>query len=60
MKTKFVVSIEGDWNYNGKPVTRAQVERCLREAVKEEFEFLASKVTVKQHFEYKLLPSEEA
>jgi len=33
MKTHFIVTIEGDWNYNGEKVTRRQVEKDLREAV---------------------------
>ena len=51
MKTQFIVTIEGDWNYNGKKVTQRQVEKDLREAVKEQFEFLANKVTVKVYIE---------
>lgn len=48
MKAQFIVTIEGDWHHGGKPVTVAVIERELRKASKEKFEFLASSVTVKR------------
>lgn len=46
IKVQFLVTIEGDWMMNDKPVTAFQIEKDLRKAAKEEFEFLAKKVTV--------------
>ena len=48
MKVQFIVTVEGEWHHNGKPVTAAVIERELREAAKEKFEFLANRVTVKR------------
>lgn len=48
MKAQFVVTIEGDWLENGKPVTAAMAEKRLREAAKDGFNFLADRVTVKR------------
>jgi hypothetical protein len=47
MKAQFLVTIEGKWLVNGKPVTAANAKVTVREALKEQFEFLADKVTVK-------------
>jgi len=55
MKTKFTVTIEGKWFYNGKPVTASIVEMRLRKAAKEEFEFLASRVSVKRETQKDIL-----
>lgn len=49
MKVQLIVTIEGDWLYNSRKATSADVEKHLRKAAKEEFEFLASSVTVKRH-----------
>jgi len=46
MKVQFVVTIEGKWHFNGKPATTSVAEKMLREAVKEEFEYLATRATV--------------
>lgn len=47
MKAQFNVTVEGKWFENGEPITASMVERALRKAVKEEFEYLAKRVTVK-------------
>ncbi len=49
MKAQFIVTIEGKWLDNGRKVTAQMMERDLREAIKEQFEFLADKTTVKRH-----------
>ncbi len=49
MKAQFIVTIEGSWLQNGKPVTRYLIEKDVREALKEEFDFLATKVSVKAY-----------
>lgn len=46
--TKMLVTISGAWLENGEQVTPAMVERSVREALRDEFEFLASKVTVRR------------
>lgn len=48
MKATFTVTVEGNWTHNGKPVTAAIVEREVREALKNEFEYRSSSVTVKR------------
>lgn len=48
MKVQFIVTVEGEWHHNGKPVTAAIIERELREAARDKFDFLASSVTVKR------------
>lgn len=48
MKAEFTVIVEGEWLNNGKSITATQMEKDLREAAKDRFEFLASKVTVKR------------
>lgn len=48
MKVQFIVTVDGEWHHNGKPVTAATIEKELREAAKDKFEFLASRVTVKR------------
>ncbi len=48
MKAQFIVTVEGGWLENGKPVTQAMAERRARGALRDGFEFLADKVTVKQ------------
>lgn len=48
MKATFTVVVEGKWYNNDKLATAAQVEKDVRNALKEEFEFLARKVTVKR------------
>lgn len=48
MKAQFIVTINGKCLHNGKPVTSAIMERELREAAKECFAHLASRVTVKR------------
>jgi hypothetical protein len=48
MKVQFLVTIEGDWQHNEKPVTAAMAEQQLREAIKEKFEFLARRRTIKR------------
>ena len=47
MKAAFIVTIEGEWHHNDKPVTARIMEKELRIAAKECFEHLASRVTVK-------------
>lgn len=47
MKATFIVTIEGDWLENGKTATAAMAERRAREALRDGFEFLADRVTVK-------------
>lgn len=47
MKAEFVVKVEGDWWVNGKRVTARLIEKALRQAAKDEFEYLAKSVTVK-------------
>jgi hypothetical protein len=42
MKAQFIVTIEGDWQHNGKPVTSAIIEKTVRAALRDEFEHLAS------------------
>jgi hypothetical protein len=49
MKAQFIVTIEGKWFEGARPVTRADVEMKLHEVVKERFEFLADRVTVKRY-----------
>ncbi len=46
--TKMLVTISGSWLENGEQVTPAMIERSVREALRDEFEFLASKVTVRR------------
>ena len=48
MRTKFIVTIQGNWREGDKRVTAADIERELRDAVKERFEFLTERVTVKR------------
>lgn len=48
MKAQFIVTIEGEWRENNKPVTAAIMERELREAARDCFEHLATRVTVKR------------
>ena len=48
MKAQFLVTIEGNWMEGDKRVTPAQVEKALRDAVREQFEFLAKRRTVKR------------
>lgn len=40
---------KGDWCYNGKPATAAKIGKQLREAAKDEFEYLAARITVRPH-----------
>lgn len=46
MKAEFKVTIEGKWFVGDKPVTKGLVIKDVRHALKEEFEFLAKKVSV--------------
>lgn len=48
MKAQFIVTVEGHWLRNGKPVTAQVIEKDLRVIAKEGFEFLADRVTVKR------------
>jgi hypothetical protein len=48
MKAQFIVTIEGDWLENDKPVTAAMMERRLREKARDIVEFLDGKATVKR------------
>lgn len=48
MKAQFIVTIEGGWWHNEKWITAAVVERELREAVKDRFDFLADRMTVRK------------
>lgn len=43
-----IVVVSGAWLENGKQVTPARIERSVREALRDEFEFLATKVTVRR------------
>ena len=45
---KMVVTISGAWLESGKQVTPERIEQSVREALKDEFESLASKVTVRR------------
>lgn len=47
MNAQFIVTVEGEWHSNGKPVTARIMERELREAAKDCFAHLATRVTVK-------------
>lgn len=47
MKAEFKVTIEGKWMHNDKFVTKGSVLKDVRHALKEEFEFLAERVSVK-------------
>lgn len=49
MKAQFIVTVEGDWLESGRPVNRAKIEKSVREAIKEKFEFLADRATVKPY-----------
>lgn len=42
------VTISGAWLENGKQVTPTIIERRVRETIKDEFDWLADKVTVKR------------
>lgn len=42
------VTISGSWLENGKQVTPTLIERRVRETIKDEFDWLADKVTVKR------------
>lgn len=48
MKAQFIVTVEGDWLHNGRKVTAHIAEKYVREAVKEQFAFLADRVSVKR------------
>lgn len=48
MKAKFIVTIEGDWLDNGRRINAKIMEKGLREAVKDRFEFLADKTKVEK------------
>lgn len=48
MKAQFIVTIEGSWLENGKSVTRQSVEKHVRQAIKEEFGYLADRATVRR------------
>ena len=46
MEAQFVVTVKGNWHYNFKPATVRTAEKMLREAVKEQFDFLADRASV--------------
>jgi hypothetical protein len=48
MKAQFIVTIEGSWLEGDKRATHSDAESMLREAVKDRFEFLAKRATVKK------------
>lgn len=48
MKAQFLVTIEGDWLEDDKPVTAARIEQSVRKAIRDEFEHLATRRTVKR------------
>lgn len=48
MEVEFTVIIKGSWLENGKRITAAGIQKELREAVKERFEFLAKSAKVKR------------
>jgi hypothetical protein len=48
MKAEFLVTIEGDWLDGDRRVTAAQATKDLRQAVKEQFRFLATRTSVKR------------
>jgi len=45
---QMIVTVSGSWLSNGKQVTPSMIERTVREVLKDEFEFLADKVTVRR------------
>ena len=45
---KMVVSVSGAWLENGKQVTPAKIEKAVREVLKDEFDSLDAKVTVRR------------
>ena len=47
MKAEFKVTIEGKWFVGDKLITKGSVIKDVRHAIKEEFEFLAKRVSVK-------------
>jgi len=49
MKAQFIVTIEGTWMEGDKKATKAMIQQELRKVVKDGFEFLADRVTVKRH-----------
>lgn len=48
MRAEFTVVIEGSWIEGDASVRHSQVEKALRKAIKDEFEFLAKTVSVKK------------
>lgn len=57
MKAEFKVTIEGNWFIGDKRVTKGSVIKDVRHALKEEFEFLAKRVSVqpiKEDFQEKI------
>jgi hypothetical protein len=49
VKAQFIVTVEGTWFDGGKPITAGKAEKRLREAVREEFMFLADRMTVRRY-----------
>lgn len=49
MKAQFIVTIEGTWKEGDTRATASMAEKELRKVVKDGFEFLADRVTVKRH-----------
>jgi hypothetical protein len=48
VKAEFTVTIEGRWWEGEKRVTAAQAEKMLRQAVRDQFQFLADYTSVKR------------
>ena len=46
MKNKFIVTIEGDWYYNFKKITKSQIKTNIHEALKDRFESSTNRITV--------------
>lgn len=43
-----LVTVSGAWFHNGKQVTPAKIEKAVRQALRNEFEFLAETVKVRR------------
>jgi len=48
MKAQFLVTVEGDWLVNDKRITVSMAERALRDAVRDEFRYLAKRLKVER------------
>lgn len=59
MKTQFIVTIEGGWLEGDRRVSKSDIEKELRKVVKDGFEFLADRVTVKRYTEAKAQPEQK-